>query len=87
VEPERRPRRADALEVSEVVDGLVVYQADPDRVSYLNATAAVVFELCTGEHSAAEIADLDGRAYGLDEPPAREVASCLDHLQLEGFVR
>ncbi|HEY3673794.1 MAG TPA: PqqD family protein [Acidimicrobiia bacterium] len=59
----------------------------PDRVHYLNATAAVVFELCTGENSEAEIADLVGTAYGLDEPPQREVASCLDHLQLEGIVR
>jgi hypothetical protein len=83
---ERRPRRADALEVSEVVDGLVVYQADPDRVHYLNTTAAVVFELCTGENSEAEIADLVGHAYGLDEAPRHEVASCLDHLQLEGLV-
>lgn len=84
---ERRPRRADAIEVSEVSDGLVVYQADPDRVHYLNATAAVVFELCTGNNTEAEIADLVGSAYGLDEPPRREVASCLDHLQLEGIVR
>ena len=67
-------------------DGLVVYQADPDRVSYLNATAAVVFELCTGENTESEIADLVGRAYGLAEPPARDVASCLEHLQLEGIV-
>jgi hypothetical protein len=87
VEPPRRPRRADALEVSEVVDGLVVYQSDPDRVHYLNNTAAVVFELCTGEHTEAEIAELIGRAYGLDDAPRREVASCLDHLQLEGIVR
>jgi hypothetical protein len=87
VDSGRRPRRADALEVSEVVDGLVVYQADPDRVHYLNNTAAVVFELCTGDNTEAEIAELVGRAYGLDEPPRREVASCLEHLQLEGIVR
>jgi len=87
VESERRPRRADALEVSEVVDGLVVYQSDPDRVHYLNNTAAVVFELCTGENTEAEIVELLGEAYGLERPPRHEVESCLAHLQLEGIVR
>jgi len=86
VTPARRPRRADPLEVSEVADGLVVYQPDPDRVHYLNNTAAVVFELCTGENTEAEIVDLLGRAFALDAPPQREVEACLAHLQHEGIV-
>jgi hypothetical protein len=87
VSGERRPTRAATLEVNEVADGLVVYQSDPDRVHYLNHTAAVVFELCTGENSESEIVDLLGGAFALDAPPRHEVEACLAHLQHEGIVQ
>jgi len=83
---ERQPTQSPALEVREVADGLVVYQADPERVHYLNHTAAIVFELCTGDNTEAEIAELLAGAFSLDAPPSREVAACLAHLRHEGIV-
>jgi hypothetical protein len=83
---EARPSKQPALEVSEVADGLVVYQADPERVHYLNHTAAIVFELCTGDNTETEIVDLIAGAFSLDAPPSREVAACLAHLRHEGIV-
>ena len=83
---DQRPTRAGGLEPHEVDDGLVVYHADSDRVHYLNPTASVVFELCTGEHTEAEIEELVGAAWDLPEPPRAEVQACLAQLRDEGVV-
>ena len=80
------PRRVEGLEAHEVDDGLVVYQAATDRVHYLNATASLVFELCTGKHSEEEIAVLLGEAWELPQPPHDAVAECLTQLRAEGVV-
>jgi hypothetical protein len=83
---EQRPTRTPGLEAHEVDDGLVVYQPSIDRVHYLNATASVVFELCTGEHTDAEIEQLVADAWHLPEPPHAEVQACLTQLRTEGVV-
>jgi len=83
---EQRPQRVDGLEAHEVEDGLVVYHAASDRVHYLNATASVLFELCTGENTEPEIADLVAKAWSLPEPPAAEVHAGLEQLRAEGVV-
>ena len=72
-DPTARPVRADDLEAHEVDDGLVVYHRSSDRVHYLNPTASLVYELCTGEHTVEEISVLVGDAWSLPEPPRREV--------------
>jgi Coenzyme PQQ synthesis protein D (PqqD) len=81
-----RPRRVDGLEAHEVEDGLVVYHPATDRVHYLNPTASVVYELCTGEHTDAEIEALVGEAWALREPPGEEVQRCLAQLRDEGVI-
>ena len=83
---EQRPKRIDGLEAHEVDDGLVVYQTATGRVHYLNAVAAVVYELCSGEHTEAEIEVLVGKAWELPEPPHDEVVACLAQLRGEGVV-
>jgi PqqD family protein of HPr-rel-A system len=80
------PRQAAGLEPHEVDDGLVVYQAATGRVHYLNPSASVVFELCTGEHDEDEIAELVGAAWDLPEPPREEVQRCLEELRGEGVI-
>jgi hypothetical protein len=82
-----RPRQAEGLELNEVADGLVIYHGGPERVHYLNRTASLVFELCTGEHSPEDIARLLGDAFSLVEPPSDEVRTCLDQLRSLGVVR
>lgn len=81
-----RPKQAAELEVNEVADGLVIYQRRPERVHYLNGTASLVFELCTGEHSPEDIARLIGLAFALVEPPSGEVRTCLEQLRSLGVV-
>jgi hypothetical protein len=82
-----RPTRSEGLEVSEVADGLVVYQAAPEQVHYLNNTSAVVFELCDGDHSLQEIADTVRDVFSLSEAPIEEVRTCVDDLAGKGVVR
>ena len=69
-----------------MTDGYVVYHPARDRVHYLNHTAALVFELCTGAAPAPEITAAVQRAFDLPEPPGDEVATCLDELRSEGLV-
>jgi len=83
---EPRPVRAEGLEAHEVDDGLVVYHSDTDRVHYLNPTAAVVFELCTGDHTDRDIERLVAEAWDLADPPHAEVQACLEQLRSEGVV-
>jgi hypothetical protein len=80
------PRKADALEVNEVVDGYVVYQHDRDRVHYLNRTAVIVLELCTGHNDAAAITSFVQQAFELSEPPEEEIEACLAQLRREQLV-
>ena len=81
-----RPKQVEELEVNEVDDGLVIYQRRPERVHYLNGTASLVFELCTGEHSPEDIARLLGLAFALVEPPCDEVRTCVEQLRSLGVV-
>jgi hypothetical protein len=81
------PSKAPGLEINEVADGLVVYEDATERVHYLNNTASVVFELCTGENSEQEIATLLGRAFSLPSPPLADIHKCLDQLRSQGVVR
>jgi Coenzyme PQQ synthesis protein D (PqqD) len=81
------PLKVDVSEVNEIADGLVLYQAEIDRVHYLNRTASIVYELCTGENSVEQIAALIGEAFGLASVPLGEVAECLATLRAEGLVR
>jgi len=83
---EPRPTRVNGLEAHDVDDGIIVYQLVTNRVHYLNPSAAVVFELCTGEHTPSEIAVLVGEAWELPEPPHEEVAHVLAQLRDEGVI-
>lgn len=82
-----RPSVIDGLDVNEVKDGLIVYEETSDRVHYLNGTASIVFSLCDGEHSVAEIADVLATAYQLDEAPSTTVEECLAGLEKEGLLK
>lgn len=81
------PVRVDGIEVNEVADGFVVYDPERDRVHYLNHTAALLLELCTGEHTEDDLASLLATMYELPTPPAIEVQECLAQLREEGLVR
>jgi hypothetical protein len=80
------PVRAEGIDVTDVADGYVVYHPDRDRVHYLNHTAAVVFEFCTGENSAEDMIRLLQLAFDLPEPPEAEARACLRQLRDEGLI-
>jgi hypothetical protein len=81
-----RPRQAQHLEVNAVSDGILVYEPIRDRVHCLNHTAALVFELCTGNNTTAEIEEVVKAAYNLPAVPSAELDICLAQLREEGLI-
>ncbi len=82
-----RPNKAAGLEINPVTDGYVVYQAEFDRVHYLNQAAAIVFELCNGRNDVADLVRMVGEAWDLTSPPTEEVVECVDALRQSGLIR
>ena len=78
---------APGLEVSQMADGIVVYQPERERVHYLNPTAALVFDLCRDTKSPAAIAAYLQDAFPLAHPPHADVANCIQQLLVEGLIR
>lgn len=78
--------QAPELDVTEVDDGLVVFEPNSRRVHHLNVTATLVFELCTGANDAAAIAKVVQAAFGLPEAPSSEVDAVLASLQAESLL-
>ena len=77
----------EGLEVNEVPDGRVVYQASRERVHYLNPTALVVFELCSEKLPLDAIAAFLKDAYQLGPPPLDEVKASAASLLKEELAR
>ncbi len=80
------PACVPGIEISEVKDGLVVYDPSCGRVHYLNHTAALILALCTGRNAEADIIRLVRDAFSLDAHPASEVNDCLAQLRNEGLI-
>lgn len=77
----------DGLEVTEVEDGLVVYDPERDRVHYLNASAAVVFTFCDGLRDRQSVIEATITAFGSDAISAGEVEACIAQLEDEQVLR
>lgn len=82
------PTQRDDLEVNESADGLIVYDPQRDRVHHLNATASLVFELCTGANADTEVESLVAAAFPDADAAAvaDEVRRCLVTLRDEGLI-
>jgi len=50
-----RPCRPATLQINPLEDGCVVYQPEQESVHFLNQAAAMVLELCDGQHSYTDI--------------------------------
>jgi len=81
------PQRREELEINPVDDGYVVYDPVSEKVHYLNPTAAVILEFCTGRNSMQDITRLVQQAYELGEAPESEVNALLLQMRDEGFFR
>jgi hypothetical protein len=84
---EDRPAPVEGLDIHEVEEGLVVYDAAADRVHYLNPSASLVLSLCDGSRTEAEIAEIVRAAWKLDVAPVEDVRGCLVQLRGEGVLR
>jgi coenzyme PQQ synthesis protein D (PqqD) len=60
------------LEVTRVPDGFVIYDEPRNMVHYLNSTAAVVYAVCDGKKTVAEISEFLRDVYEIDEVPKLE---------------
>ena len=81
------PQRVDGLDISPAEDGYILYQPELDRVHFLNATAVLILELCTGKNSEQEIVDLVKKGYGLKENQAEVVRETLAKMKAEGLLK
>ncbi|HXW44720.1 MAG TPA: PqqD family protein [Streptosporangiaceae bacterium] len=82
-----RPVRAAALDINPVDDGYVVYDPGADLVHYLNHTAAIVLELCTGRDTADEIAALLSGVFESVPDVHAAVIECIAQLRGLGLVQ
>jgi hypothetical protein len=85
--PNDRPAAVQGLDVNEVKDGLIVYDHVTDRVHYLNATAAIVFTMCDGQHDVSAIASFVAEAFELDDAPVADIDKCISSLVNEGLLQ
>jgi hypothetical protein len=74
------------LNPNAVHDGYVIYVEATAQVTFLNPTAAAVFELCDGTADLDSIAEAMREAFDLPQPPLADVAACLMLLQEQGLV-
>lgn len=81
-----KPRLVRGLRITPSNNGYIVYDAARERVHYLNHTASLVMDLCTGRNSLADIVTLVGQAYGLPRKPTREVGALVRQLAGEGLI-
>lgn len=82
-----RPESAEGLDVHEVDDGVVVYDAGRDRVHYLNASATLVFLLADGTRTLAQLQELVKEAWPADAAHVEGVDECVRRLTAEGVLR
>ena len=81
-----KPRLVKGLKITSAHNGYIVYDSARERVHYLNHTAGLVMDLCTGKNTPEEIVALVSDAYGLKRKPSREVNALLKQLSGEGLV-
>lgn len=83
----RNPIRGEGLDINEMNDGFMIYDARADKVHFLNPTARAVLECCDGELSSREIAGVLEDAWALESSPLEEVEALLLQLAEEGLIR
>ena len=83
---DHNPKLVKNVEIGQVEDGYVIYQPLDDRVHYLNHTAVVILESCTGNNSVDDIVSIVQDAFQLSTSPEKDVIDCLENMIKEGLV-
>jgi len=81
------PKQIEGLDINEGVDGYVIYHSEKDRIHFLNHTAVLVLELCNGERSVVEIAEVVEKMYGLKESQKESIVETIKKLYEEGLLQ
>jgi hypothetical protein len=81
-----KPKKVEGLDISPAEDGYIVYEPDLDRVHFLNPVAVVILELCNGNNTEEEIADLIRDGFGLQENLAEAVTETLAKMKAGGLL-
>jgi hypothetical protein len=79
-------RQVGGVEVNPVPDGFVLYEPSGNMVHFLNPSAMMVWELCTGARKAKDIAAIVRELYGLDQIPGDMVRQTLADMASKGLV-
>lgn len=74
------------IEVNEVVDGFVCYDPSNESVHFLNHTAMIIWELCTGETSSSDIINIMRELYKPDMPLEDIVRGALMDMVAKGLI-
>ena len=80
------PVLAKNIDINPVEDGYVIYQHEKGKVHYLNHTAVLILELCTGNNSVETIIQLILETFDLAETAKQGVKDCLTSLEKEGII-
>ena len=80
------PKRVNNLDISAAEEGCIISRAGCDRIYFVNPTAALILELCTGESSTEQIAELVKQAYNLPQAPVEDTREVLKQLEAEGLL-
>lgn len=81
------PKLIDNIEINMVEDGYIIYQSEKERVHYLNNSAVLILECCTGKNSVEKIGSIVQEAFDLPKIPKKEIKDCLDTLSKEGLIK
>jgi PqqD family protein of HPr-rel-A system len=85
--PRIKPRARAELTVAEIDGEAVVYDPVPTKLHYLNHSAALIFGLCDGRTTIAEMAEAIGEAYEMDPGELEgQMRPLLKELQDRGLV-
>ena len=80
------PRRAEGYAVEQLDSEVLLYDPRRTAVIYLNSTALLVWQLCDGRRSSADIVDLLARAFHDSPQVPDDVADALESLAGQGVL-
>jgi PqqD family protein of HPr-rel-A system len=82
-----RPRKAADVFELDMGDGLILYNHDSSLVHHLNGSAAILWQLCAGDATVAQLSREVAEEYHLDFAPIRhEIATLVAELDALGLV-
>jgi hypothetical protein len=85
---DKTPLRVEGFEVEEMDGEAVLYHPASDKVLHLNPSAALIWTLCTGRHTAAELAETLCAVYPQSAAEIKkDVSRALEELFAAGAIQ